>query len=107
MPGRTTSRPASASTIRRAASTAIPSRSRETTSSSKSERDLFAALDRAGNEQVVFCRDPATDLHAIIAIHDTTLGPGLGGIRMRHYDSEGEALTEVLRLSEAMTLKAS
>ena len=64
-------------------------------------------MEREGHEQVVFCRDPVTELRAIVAIHDTTLGPGLGGIRMRDYASEAEALTDVLRLSEAMSLKAS
>src|SRR5262245_66539849 len=64
-------------------------------------------MEREGHEQVVFCRDHSTGLRAIIAIHDTTLGPGLGGIRMREYASESEALTDVLRLSRAMTLKAS
>ena len=56
---------------------------------------------------MVFCRDRATGLHAIVAIHDTTLGPGLGGIRLRDYGAEHEALIDVLRLSEAMSLKAS
>jgi leucine dehydrogenase len=56
---------------------------------------------------VVFCREEVTGLRAIVAIHDTTLGPGLGGIRMREYASDAEALTDVLRLSQAMSLKAS
>lgn len=56
---------------------------------------------------MVFCRDRSTGLRALVAIHDTTLGPGLGGIRMRDYVSEEEALVDVLRLSEAMSLKAS
>jgi Glu/Leu/Phe/Val dehydrogenase, dimerisation domain len=64
-------------------------------------------MEREGHEQVVFCRDRSTGLRAIVAIHDTTLGPSLGGVRMRAYASESEALTDVLRLSEAMTLKAS
>ncbi len=64
-------------------------------------------MNREGHEQVVFFRDPASGLRTIVAIHDTTLGPGLGGIRMRDYASEAEALTDVLRLSQAMTLKAS
>jgi glutamate dehydrogenase/leucine dehydrogenase len=68
---------------------------------------VFAATERAGHEQIVFCRDAASGLHAIVAIHDTTLGPGLGGIRMRNYAGEAEALVDVLRLSEAMSLKAS
>ncbi|MGH7898672.1 MAG: Glu/Leu/Phe/Val dehydrogenase dimerization domain-containing protein, partial [Candidatus Binatia bacterium] len=68
---------------------------------------LFRTIEDSGHEQVVFCRDRTTGLRAIIAIHDTTLGPGLGGIRMREYASEEDALTDVLRLSEAMSLKAS
>jgi glutamate dehydrogenase/leucine dehydrogenase len=68
---------------------------------------VFAASDGAAHEEVVFCRDTASGLRAIVAIHDTTLGPGLGGIRMRDYASESEALVDVLRLSEAMSLKAS
>jgi glutamate dehydrogenase/leucine dehydrogenase len=69
--------------------------------------ELFASIDRDGHEQVVFCRDAASGLRAVVAVHDTTLGPGMGGIRMRDYASETEALTDVLRLSQAMTLKAS
>ncbi len=68
---------------------------------------MFAASERPGHEQIVHCRDRASGLRAIVAIHDTTLGPGLGGIRMRDYASEAEALVDVLRLSEAMSLKAS
>jgi glutamate dehydrogenase/leucine dehydrogenase len=68
---------------------------------------VFAATERSGHEEIVFCRDAASGLRAIVAIHDTTLGPGLGGIRMRDYASEAEALVDVLRLSEAMSLKAS
>src|SRR5262249_44773960 len=64
-------------------------------------------MEREGHEQVVFCCDRSSGLRAIVGIHDTTLGPGLGGIRMRAYASELEALTDVLRLSQAMTLKAS
>jgi valine dehydrogenase (NAD+) len=64
-------------------------------------------LDEAGHEQVVFCRDEATGLRAIIAIHDTTLGPALGGTRFFPYASEGEAVTDALRLSQGMTYKAA
>jgi glutamate dehydrogenase/leucine dehydrogenase len=52
-------------------------------------------MEREDHEQVVFCRDRSTGLRAIVAIHDTTLGPGLGGIRMRAYPSESEALTDL------------
>lgn len=64
-------------------------------------------LSEGGHEQVVFCRNDAAGLKAIIAIHDTTLGPALGGCRMWHYETEEEALTDVLRLSRGMTYKAA
>lgn len=57
------------------------------------------------HEQVVFCSDRDAGLNAIIAIHDTTLGPGLGGTRVWPYPSEAAALRDCLRLSEGMTYK--
>ncbi|MSO79426.1 MAG: Glu/Leu/Phe/Val dehydrogenase [Acidimicrobiia bacterium] len=60
-----------------------------------------------GHEQVVFVTDVASGLRAIIAVHSTALGPALGGVRFWHYEREEDALLDVLRLSEAMTLKAS
>ena len=60
-----------------------------------------------GHEQVVYCHDPDTGLKAIIGIHDTTLGPALGGTRFWNYPSEEEALVDVLRLSRGMTYKAA
>ncbi len=69
---------------------------------------VFEAMTgEGGHEQVVFCRDDSSGLRAIIAIHDTTLGPALGGCRMWAYDSEEDALRDVLRLSRGMTYKAS
>jgi leucine dehydrogenase len=68
---------------------------------------LFNTLAQLGHEQVVFCQDEATGLKAIIAIHNTVLGPALGGTRMWQYTSEQEALTDVLRLSRGMTFKAA
>lgn len=59
------------------------------------------------HEEVVFRDDPAAGLKGIVAIHDTTLGPALGGVRMWPYASEDEALEDVLRLSRAMTFKAA
>ncbi len=56
-------------------------------------------------EQLVLCRDDALGLRAVIAIDDTTLGPGLGGVRFRAYPSEAAAVTECRRLAAAMTLK--
>jgi leucine dehydrogenase len=60
-----------------------------------------------GYEKVVRCRDQKSGLHALIAIHDTTLGPALGGMRMLPYTSEDEALFDVLRLSKGMTHKSA
>jgi len=68
---------------------------------------LFAKVAIQGHEQVIFCFDEATGLKAIIAIHNTVLGPALGGTRMWNYTSEEEALTDVLRLSRGMTYKAA
>ncbi|GAA3526131.1 Glu/Leu/Phe/Val family dehydrogenase [Nocardioides daeguensis] len=69
--------------------------------------DRSDELAEAGHEQVVFCRDDATGLRAIISIHDTTLGPALGGTRFHPYRSEDEALTDGLRLAQGMTFKAA
>lgn len=60
-----------------------------------------------GYEKVVRCRDEASGLHALIAVHDTTLGPALGGMRMLDYASEEEALFDVLRLARGMTYKSA
>lgn len=68
---------------------------------------VFGTITQLGHEQVMFCNDTATGLKAIIAIHNTTLGPALGGTRMWNYTSEQEALTDVLRLSRGMTFKAA
>lgn len=69
--------------------------------------NLFAAISNLGHEQVVFCHDKEVGLKAIIAIHNTTLGPALGGTRMWVYNNESDALNDVLRLSRGMTYKAS
>lgn len=68
---------------------------------------LFERLELDDYEQVVFNYDEASGLKAIIAIHDTTLGPALGGTRIWDYDSEEEALNDVLRLSKGMTYKSA
>ncbi|MCH1931367.1 amino acid dehydrogenase [Shewanella sp. A25] len=57
------------------------------------------------HEQVVFCHDKESGLKAIVAIHNTNLGPAVGGCRMWNYQSDDEALTDVLRLSRGMTYK--
>lgn len=67
--------------------------------------ELFKALQADDYEQVVFCQDKASGLKGIIVIHDTTLGPALGGLRMWDYRSEEEALNDALRLAKGMTYK--
>ena len=74
---------------------------------SSSNYAILEQLSQSGHKKVVFCNDPSTGLKAIIAIHDTTLGPALGGVRMWNYNSEAEALEDVLRLSKGMTYKAA
>ena len=69
--------------------------------------EVIKSITESGHEQILFCQDQEVDLKAIIAIHDTTLGPSLGGTRMWNYDSEEKALNDVLRLSRGMTFKAS
>ncbi len=69
--------------------------------------DVLARMAAGGYETLVYGHDAATGLRALIAVHDTTRGPALGGIRMRHYAREGDAVEDVLRLAEAMTYKAA
>lgn len=68
---------------------------------------VFELMDRHGHEEVVLCYDKTTGLRAIIAIHDTTLGPALGGTRMWRYGTEVEALKDALRLSRSMTYQTA
>ena len=68
---------------------------------------VFEELGKRDHEQVVFCRDEACGLQAIIGIHSTELGPALGGCRMFPYHSERDALQDVLRLARGMTYKAA
>ena len=70
-----------------------------------SENPIISQMSTMGHDQILFCSDNETGLKAIIAIHDTTLGPALGGTRMWTYDNEIEALNDVLRLSRGMTYK--
>jgi leucine dehydrogenase len=68
---------------------------------------ILVQLTKMGHEQVLFCNDAKTGLKAIIAVHNTVLGPALGGTRMWKYDNEADALHDVLRLSRGMTYKNS
>ena len=67
----------------------------------------FVEMAELGHEQVILCRNDDVGLRAIIAIHNTTLGPALGGCRLYDYASEAEAMTDALRLSRGMTYKAA
>lgn len=69
--------------------------------------NIFDEMEKYGHEQVIFNYDKATGLKSIIAIHDTTLGPALGGCRMWAYETEQEALMDALRLSRGMTYKCA
>ncbi len=69
--------------------------------------ELFERMEKFGYEQVVFNHDQESGLKAIICIHDTTLGPALGGTRIWNYKSEEEALNDVLRLARGMTYKSA
>lgn len=81
--------------------------STSTTYDTDKQLGLFAEIRTTNHEQIVFCNDQASGLKAIIAIHNTVLGPGLGGTRMWNYATEAEALNDVLRLSRGMTYKAA
>ena len=68
---------------------------------------IFQSIATSGHEQVVFCQNADAGLKAIIAVHNTVLGPALGGLRMWPYKNEAEALNDVLRLSRGMTYQAA
>lgn len=68
---------------------------------------VFGQISFDNHEQIVFCNDKDTGLKAIIGIHNTVLGPALGGTRMWKYNNEWEALNDVLRLSRGMTFKSA
>lgn len=71
------------------------------------ESNVLAQAQKRGHEQIVFFNYPQFGLKAIVGIHNTVLGPALGGCRMRIYQNEAQALDDVLRLSEGMTYKSS
>src|ERR671918_1408475 len=72
-----------------------------------SSMSVFTHREFDDHEHVLFCRDRDSSLNAIIAIHNTSRGPALGGCRMWPYASEEDALTDVLRLARGMTYKAA
>ncbi|HET7580641.1 MAG TPA: branched-chain amino acid dehydrogenase [Bacillales bacterium] len=67
--------------------------------------ELFRHMEKYDYEQLVFCQDKTSGLKAIIAIHDTTIGPALGGTRMWQYESEEAAIEDAIRLARGMTYK--
>ncbi len=69
--------------------------------------DILKYMGAEGHEQILMCSDPAVGLKAVIAIHDTTLGPACGGLRIWPFETEEEAVRDVLRLSQAMTYKSA
>ncbi len=71
------------------------------------QQSVFDLMQQMGHEQVVFCHDPHSGLNAIIAVHNTTLGPALGGTRLWNYNTHDEAIIDALRLSRGMTYKAA
>lgn len=68
---------------------------------------VFDLMAVSGHQNLFFCNDPLVGLKAIIAIHDTTLGPAIGGVRMLPYETEEDAIEDALRLSKAITYKSS
>jgi leucine dehydrogenase len=67
--------------------------------------EIFDYMEQSDYEQLVFCQDKNSGLKAVIAIHDTTLGPALGGTRMWTYETEAKAIEDALRLAKGMTYK--
>jgi leucine dehydrogenase len=69
--------------------------------------ELFSLIGEHEHEQVVFCHEPSCGYKGIIAIHNTVLGPALGGTRFWNYDSDRDAFVDALRLARGMTYKAA
>jgi leucine dehydrogenase len=73
----------------------------------RTEIDIFSSMASLGHEQLLLSHDPSCGYFGIIAIHDTTLGPALGGTRFWQYQSTDEAITDALRLARGMTYKSA
>src|SRR5881394_1497581 len=86
-------------------SRALSLASRATTSEDPSA--LFALLEEHEHEQLSLCYEPSSGYRGIIVIHDSTLGPALGGTRFWNYESDRAALIDCLRLARGMTYKAA
>ncbi len=66
---------------------------------------IFESMEQYDYENLFFCQDKSLGLKAVFAIHDTTLGPAGGGIRMWRYETEADAIKDALRLARGMTYK--
>jgi leucine dehydrogenase len=77
------------------------------TTEAKAESNILALMEQMGHEKILFFNDKETSLKGVIAVHDTTLGPALGGCRIWHYQHESDAVWDVLRLSRGMTFKSA
>ncbi|MGB1248322.1 MAG: Glu/Leu/Phe/Val family dehydrogenase [Chitinophagales bacterium] len=75
--------------------------------SQQTEQSIFDQIEELGHEQLMFFQDNETGLKGIIGIHNTTLGPALGGTRVWRYENEQEAINDVIRLSRGMTFKSA
>ena len=69
--------------------------------------EIFEFMQNHDHEQIAFCHDASANYRGLIAIHNTTLGPALGGTRYWKYENEGAAVTDALRLAKGMTYKAA
>ncbi len=69
--------------------------------------DIFKFMGEHGHEQILLCSEPSVGYQGIIAIHNTTLGPALGGTRFWNYATEADAVVDALRLAKGMTYKAA
>jgi len=90
-----------------AKSSASSSRAPSATAKKEEATALFALLEEHEHEQVSLVYEPSSGYRGIIAIHDTTLGPALGGTRFWNYSNDREALIDCLRLARGMTYKAA
>ncbi|MEQ9426185.1 MAG: Glu/Leu/Phe/Val dehydrogenase dimerization domain-containing protein [Cyclobacteriaceae bacterium] len=79
----------------------------ETAEAQVKAKSVFDQMSQMEHEQLVFCHDKPTGLKAIVAIHNTVLGPSMGGTRMWNYATDEEAITDALRLSRGMTYKSA
>lgn len=83
------------------------SRGVSTPASSAAVDDLFNLLAEHSHEQLSVFHEPSSGYRGIIAVHDTTLGPALGGTRFWRYATDREAVIDALRLARGMTYKAA